>query len=231
MKFFGRRSEESMTGNKCSVFRFSDVEVHERELQLKRAGEALPVEPKAFRLLVHLVRNPGRLIPKDELLNAGWGDIAVSDNSLTRNIAYLRRLLDDDAHAPRYIETVSTVGYRFIFPVEVIESSNGKPEAETGSGAELPVTPAIVSVEPVSAQRSRKLWLILGAIAIVATVALVIAYLRRPLPGPRVTNYSQITLDGKLKFPVGTDGNRVYMNVWFRQPAIAQVPISGGQTS
>ncbi len=41
-----------MTGDKCSVFRFSDVEVHERELQLKRAGETLPVEPKAFRVLV-----------------------------------------------------------------------------------------------------------------------------------------------------------------------------------
>ena len=76
MKLFGRRSEGSMTGPKCSVFRFSDVEVHERELQLKRAGESLPVEPKVFRVLVHLVRNPGCLIPKDELLNAGWGNTA-----------------------------------------------------------------------------------------------------------------------------------------------------------
>jgi DNA-binding winged helix-turn-helix (wHTH) protein len=64
-----------MAGQKCSVFRFSDVEVHERELQLKRAGEAaLPVEPKAFRVLLYLLRNPGRLIRKDELLHAGWGD-------------------------------------------------------------------------------------------------------------------------------------------------------------
>jgi len=113
-----------MAGQNCSVFRFSDVEVHERELQLKRAGKALPVEPKAFRVLVYLLRNPGRLIPKNELLNAGWGDTAVTDNSLTRNIALLRRLLDDDIHAPRYIETVSTVGYRFICPVESVEDSS-----------------------------------------------------------------------------------------------------------
>src|SRR6516225_2704137 len=124
MKLFGRRSEGSMAGQNCSVFRFSDVEVHERELQLKRAGKALPVEPKAFRVLVYLLRNPGRLIPKHELLNAGWGDTAVTDNSLTRNIALLRRLLDDDIHAPRYIETVSTVGYRFICPVESVEDSS-----------------------------------------------------------------------------------------------------------
>ena len=123
-----------MTEPKCSVFRFSDVEVHERELQLKRAGEALPVEPKAFRVLVHLLRNPGRLIPKNELLNAGWGDTAVTDNSLTRNIALLRRLLGDDTHAPRYIETVSTVGYRFICPVEASEDPTVRPEAAVAAG-------------------------------------------------------------------------------------------------
>jgi len=99
-----------MTGHKCSVFRFSNVEVHEGELRLKRAGQFLSVEPKSFGVLVHLLRNPGRLIPKNELLNAGWAETAVTENSLTRNIAILRRLLDDDARAPRYIETMSTVG-------------------------------------------------------------------------------------------------------------------------
>jgi len=57
-----------------------------------------------------VVGNPGRLIPKNELLNAGWGDTAVTENSLTRNIALLRRLPEDDTRAPRYIETMSTVG-------------------------------------------------------------------------------------------------------------------------
>ena len=125
-----------MAERKCSVFRFSDVEVHERELQLKRAGEAFPVEPKAFRVLVHLLRNPGRLIPQNELLNAGWGDTAVTENSLTRNIALLSRLLDDDTRAPRYIETVSTVGYRFICSVEAIEDPTVRPEESVaGNGS------------------------------------------------------------------------------------------------
>src|SRR5215469_15757092 len=118
-----------MTERKCSVFRFSDVEVDERELQLKRDGKALPVEPKAFRVLLYLLRNPGRLISKSELLDAGWGDTAVTENSLTRNIALLRRLLDDDTRAPRYIETVSTAGYRFICPVlEVPSPNSSRPE-------------------------------------------------------------------------------------------------------
>ena len=192
-----------MTGDKCSVFRFSDVEVHERELQLKRAGETLPVEPKAFRVLVHLVRNPGRLIPKDELLNAGWGDTAVTDNSLTRNIALLRRLLDDDTHAPRYIETVSTVGYRFICPVEAIEDPTVRPEAavaagNSGEGSVMTVSPTVVPVIPAKSELHwrRWLWPTLAALG-VAALAAWYWYLRRPLPPLRVTEYTQITHDGR----------------------------------
>src|SRR5450631_4644137 len=112
---------ELMTGSKFFIFRFADVEVREREFSLVKSGEALPVEPKAFRVLLILLRNPQKLIPKDELLTAVWGDTAVSENSLARSIALLRRLLGDEARNPRYIETVATVGYRFLGNVEVVE--------------------------------------------------------------------------------------------------------------
>ena len=105
-------------GNKSFVFRFADVEVREREFSLTKAGEVLPVEPKAFRVLLILLRNPQKLITKEELLNAVWGDAAVTENSLTRSIALLRRLLGDDTRNPRFIETVATVGYRFLGKVE-----------------------------------------------------------------------------------------------------------------
>ena len=62
------------------------------------------------------------MISKEELLNAVWGDTAVGDGSLTRSIFLLRRLLGDDPREPRYIETVATVGYRFVFKVEVSET-------------------------------------------------------------------------------------------------------------
>src|SRR5579864_8319270 len=109
------------------VFRFADVEVREREFSLTKAGEALPVEPKAFRVLLILLRNPQKLLPKDELLTAVWGDTAVSENSLARSIALLRRLLGDEARTPRFIETVATVGYRFVCPVQVSEVGEEKP--------------------------------------------------------------------------------------------------------
>ncbi len=108
------------------VFRFGEFEVREEEFLLIRDSGGVPVEPKAFRVLLFLLRNPGRLVKKDEILNAVWEDVSVSENSLTRSIATLRRLLGDDAREPRYIATVQTVGYRFLCPVEVSEAELGQ---------------------------------------------------------------------------------------------------------
>ena len=114
-----------MTERKCFVFRFADVEVREREFLLIKAGERIPVEPKAFRVLLYMLRNPGRLIPKDEIVGSVWNDSAVSDNSLTRSIAQLRRVLGDDSREPLYILTVPTVGYRFLCDVSAEEDRFG----------------------------------------------------------------------------------------------------------
>ena len=89
-----------MLGTQEAVFRFADVEVREREFRLIKAGEVIPVEPKAFRVLLFLLHNPQKLITKEELLTAVWGDTAVSENSLTRSVALLRRLLGDDTPHP-----------------------------------------------------------------------------------------------------------------------------------
>jgi eukaryotic-like serine/threonine-protein kinase len=118
-----------VTENKSLVFKFADVEVREREFCLVKAGEVLPVEPKTFRVLLFLLRNPLRLIAKEELLNAVWGDAIVTESSLTRTIAQLRRLLGDEIRNPRYIETVATVGYRLVCKVEVSEIASGDLQA------------------------------------------------------------------------------------------------------
>jgi len=116
-------------GNKSFVFRFSDVEVREREFSLLKAGKVLAVEPKAFRVLLLLLHNPQKLISKEELLNSVWGDTAVTEGSLTRCIWLLRRLLGDDVNEPRFIETVATVGYRLVCKVEVSEIALGDLQA------------------------------------------------------------------------------------------------------
>jgi DNA-binding winged helix-turn-helix (wHTH) protein/Tol biopolymer transport system component len=110
-----------MTDRKCFVFKFADVEVREREFLLIKAGEQIAVEPKAFRVLLFLLQNPGRLVTKDEIVASVWNDSAVSDNSLTRCIAQLRRVLGDDTRQPVYILTVPTIGYRFLCEVSAAE--------------------------------------------------------------------------------------------------------------
>jgi DNA-binding winged helix-turn-helix (wHTH) protein len=118
-----------MMGNKSFVFRFADVEVREREFSLLKAGKVLAVEPKAFRVLLLLLRNPQKLLSKEELLNSVWGDTAVTEGSLTRSIWLLRRLLGDDVNEPRFIETVATVGYRLVCKMEVSETASGDLQA------------------------------------------------------------------------------------------------------
>jgi DNA-binding winged helix-turn-helix (wHTH) protein len=113
---------------KYRVFRFSGVEVRERELSVAKEGEVFHVEPKAFRVLLFFLHNTGKLITKDELLNAVWNDAAVTDNSLTRSIALLRRVLGDDPAEPRFIATVPTVGYRFLPSVETSDDALGSLE-------------------------------------------------------------------------------------------------------
>ena len=88
--------------------------------RLERAGRPVPLEPKAFNLLVLMIARPGHLFTKQELFNAVWPDTAVTDHALTRVIAQLRRGLGDEAREARYIETVPTRGYRWMRPVEAL---------------------------------------------------------------------------------------------------------------
>ncbi len=207
---------------KSFIFRFGDVEVREREFSIVKAGEVLAVEPKAFRVLLFLLRNPQKLIPKEELLNAVWGDAAVTENSLTRSIALLRKLLGDESRNPRYIETVTSVGYRFLCKVEVSEESSGAGEA--------PPEPVVAPRMEKKAE-SRKLvwvWVLAGGTVLGAGLAATIWHLRRPLPPPRITKYTQITHDGQPKFAGGTDGSRLYVNL-FADGLIYQVETDGGR--
>src|SRR5262245_31092808 len=80
-----------------------------------RGAQTLRLTPKVFAVLQLLVEQAGRLVTKSALLDAVWPDTTVSDAAaLTVCIGALRRELGDDPRAPRFIETVSRRGYRFI---------------------------------------------------------------------------------------------------------------------
>lgn len=76
------------------------------------------LERRAMETLVLLAERSGEVVKKDELIEAVWGRLAVSDHSVAMVISQLRRAFKDDARAPRYIETVTKRGYRLIAPCE-----------------------------------------------------------------------------------------------------------------
>ena len=94
--------------------RFDRFELDEAEARLTCDGEAVALAPKPFAVLCALARTPGSLVTKNALLDLVWGHRFVTDSVLKSAISELRAALDDDPKQPRYIETVSRRGYRFI---------------------------------------------------------------------------------------------------------------------
>ncbi|MCP3960650.1 MAG: tetratricopeptide repeat protein [bacterium] len=115
-------------------FRFGDYLLDPEEARLLRSGAPVHLEPKALQVLGVLAASPGHLVAKRELLDAVWPETFVTENALTRSVARLRGALGDDPHEPRYIETVPTVGYRFVAAVEVVE-----PGATPGKSGPAPL--------------------------------------------------------------------------------------------
>jgi TolB-like protein/DNA-binding winged helix-turn-helix (wHTH) protein/Flp pilus assembly protein TadD len=81
-------------------------------------GASIHLQPKVMEVLVCLARQPGEAIPKDQLLKIIWPDTFVTDDVLVGSISELRRVFEDDAHEPRFIQTIPKRGYRLIAPVE-----------------------------------------------------------------------------------------------------------------
>ena len=94
-----------------------------------RGAATIPLTPKAFALLLHLVSQAGRLVPKAELMDAIWPGVFVGDAVLKSSIREVRKALGDDSTHPRYIETAHRRGYRFMAPVVAAESRASLPVA------------------------------------------------------------------------------------------------------
>ena len=92
-----------------------------RRLLRTDAGERIPVVSKAFDTLLFFVRNPGRVISKDELMSSIWPYTVVEENNLNKNVSILRRALNEGRRDHRFIVTVPGQGYKFVADVEVCE--------------------------------------------------------------------------------------------------------------
>src|SRR4030095_5525187 len=141
------RSPHMETDSSVARLRFDRFELDEAEARLTCAGEPLALAPKPFAVLCALARTPGRLVTKNALLDLVWGHRFVTESVLKTAISEVRAALDDDPKQPRYIETVSRRGYRFI-AATVVASSQRTPaiERNVAAGRDHPALTALTAL-------------------------------------------------------------------------------------
>ena len=121
---------------KSEVYIFGDCVLDADRRDLKVAGESVTTQPKAFELLLYLVRNRHRAVDKDELQDQLWPRSIVTETALTRCVMKARRAVNDDADRQAIIKTVHGHGYRFIGDVQA------EPAAEAIRDGAVPAQPA-----------------------------------------------------------------------------------------
>jgi DNA-binding response OmpR family regulator len=112
-----RRSEQVAVEAPPAVVDLGRVQVDLAGHRLLRDGEALPVKPKAFELLAFLLRHPGQVFTRDQLLEHVWGyDYAGETRTVDVHVHWLRGQIEEQPGAPRFLHTVRGVGYVFRRP-------------------------------------------------------------------------------------------------------------------
>ena len=101
-------------GETNQALHFGPYEITGDKGQVLQRNHPLALSPKAVAVLWTLVQRPGQVVSKEELFTAVWPETIVSEGVLTSRIRELRQALGDTTAKPRYIETVSRRGYRFI---------------------------------------------------------------------------------------------------------------------
>lgn len=123
-----------MAGRERYAFGSFLLEVSER--RLARGGEVLALAPKALDLLIALVRRSGHLVTKAELLDTVWANAFVEEGVVAVHVAAVRKALGDNRRDPRYIQTVSRSGYRFIGDLACLDNGETR-SAPAGEDREL----------------------------------------------------------------------------------------------
>jgi Tol biopolymer transport system component/DNA-binding winged helix-turn-helix (wHTH) protein len=181
------------------LYCFADFTLDPLGGTIRRGENEIELRSKSVEVLAYIVEHHGRLVTREELMQAIWPDVAVNDESLTRCIADIRKALCDEQQ--RFIRTVPRRGYIFALPVTtpVLEFPRA-PKSET-----LPVLPR-------SGYRPRTVLLGLAAVLIgaVALASMAKGIWKTPETNAPLRAVPLITLPGVSRYPsFSPDGERV----------------------
>jgi Tol biopolymer transport system component/DNA-binding winged helix-turn-helix (wHTH) protein len=240
-----------------SLYSFGSFALDPNKRALHREGRPVPLTPKAFDLLLYLVKNPNRAITKEELLQGVWADNFVEEGNLTQNVFLLRKVLAEESASSAVIVTIPRKGYQFAAEVATVPETPGTVANKEPSKIEgkvmvqdLRAVTCIVMEEeteeetellpgrqlkalpaPGLQERSWKPILLLVLTAVLAGAVAVRAFFA-PRPMPKVLRSVQLTRFGRAEpgGPVLTDGSRLYFTERIGGSWwLAQVAEQGGQ--
>ena len=168
---------------------------------LLEGDRLVSLTPKAFELLLVLVRHPGHVLTKEELLELVWANTFVDENNLPRTISALRKALGEEPTEHKYIVTVPGQGYRFVANVrelETLDAGLNKPQPEIGAPP-APAQPNRVADDDQTNRdvllsipsKTRYYWLGLTAISIVlaigSAIVVYLAFRQSPQLSPQLS--------------------------------------------
>jgi TolB-like protein/DNA-binding winged helix-turn-helix (wHTH) protein/Tfp pilus assembly protein PilF len=187
---------------------FGNFELDLETGELRRAGIKLRLQDKPFQLLALLLEHPGEIVTREAVRDRLWpADTFVDfDHSLNTAVRKLRQLLGESAETPRFIETVSRRGYRFIAPVMpgAVEAAPAVPTPPDVPAALVPPPVESDRRQPQPAVFARRLGIGVVALALMLTVAWMASLARRPASEAAASTSTALMRVAVLPFKVLT---------------------------
>lgn len=210
------------------IYEFGEFHLETADRLLLRAGKPVALTPKAFEMLLALIRSGGHVVEKDELMKQVWPDAFVEEANLARHVWSLRKALGDDNDVHRYIETVPKLGYRFVASVTEVPDHREvfiqrrirahivREEADNDEGLEVPGnaevsgkliadTTALAVASPPLRRRRNAVLVIAGVLAVTVISGLLVRKARSK-PSPKaiesvaVLPFTNLTNDPDLDY-------------------------------
>lgn len=113
------------------LYQFETFEIESETFEFRRDGQVQHLEPLVFDLLLFLVKNPNRIVTREEIINEIWGGRIISDATISSCIKSARRALGDNGEEQKFIKTVRGRGFKFIANVDGSEEQKIRPTRET----------------------------------------------------------------------------------------------------
>ncbi|MBX7169995.1 MAG: DUF5050 domain-containing protein [Pyrinomonadaceae bacterium] len=188
-------------------YQFGEFKVDTRRRTLSKENQSVAISAKNFDLLLELVKNEGRILSHDELLDSVWEGTFVEQSNLKKGISALRQILGETPESSNYIKTIPRKGYAFVSPVHSFDEQNQNLISQI-SATEIIIEEEVIevddteiSVQPVkklagrTKNKSISLIPVLAGIILLVLAGLTIWYF---LSSPKQTQFSELKLD-KLK--------------------------------